>query len=162
MGCEAFAQAAADAGVDGLIMVNLPPEECAELKAALDPRQIRIVFLVAPTTTEARARMILNHASGFVYYVSLKGTTGAASLDAAAVGEKLQWLRGLTPLPLLVGFGIKDGDSARAASAHADGVIVGSALVSTMARLAANPAAIPEALTGQIAEIRQALDKPRP
>jgi len=160
MGCEAFARAAAEAGIDGLIMVNLPPEECAELRAALDPHGIRLVFLVAPTTTEARARMILDHASGFVYYVSLKGTTGAATLDPRAVGDKLQWLRGMTTLPLLVGFGIRDGASARAASEFSDGVVVGSALVSTMAALAGRPSAIPEALTNQVEQIRRALDLP--
>lgn len=158
MGCEAFARAAAAAGVDGLIMVNLPPEECGELKSALDRWGIRLIFLVAPTTTEQRARMILDHASGFVYYVSLKGTTGAASLDARAVGEKIRWLRGFTRLPLLVGFGIKDGPAARAASEFSDGVVVGSALVATMAERADDPASIPDALEAQVQEIRYAMD----
>ena len=158
MGCEAFAAAAAAAGVDGLIMVNLPPEECAELKSALDRQGLRLIFLVAPTTTEERARMILDHASGFVYYVSLKGTTGAASLDARAVGEKIRWLRGLTSLPLLVGFGIKDGSAARAASEFSDGVVVGSALVAIMAERAADPGSIPQALQRALEEIRNAMD----
>ncbi len=160
MGCENFARAAADAGVDGLIMVNLPPEEAAELKGHLDQCGIHLIFLVAPTTTEARARMIVEHASGFVYYVSLKGITGAAHMDFADVAGKLKWLRSLTGLPLLVGFGIKDGAGARAASSFADGVVVGSAVVNTMARLMNEPAAIPEALLAQVQEIRQALDGP--
>ena len=158
MGCETFAKAAAEAGVDGLIMVNLPPEECAELKSALDHFGIRLIFLVAPTTTEGRARMILDHASGFVYYVSLKGTTGSASLDPQAVGEKIRWLRGLTDLPLLVGFGIRDGRGARDASAHSDGVVVGSALVTTMAERADDPASIPDALRAQVQAIRNGMD----
>ena len=158
MGEQAFAEAAAAAGVDGLIMVNLPPEEAGPLKAALDRYGIRLIFLVAPTTTASRARLILDAASGFVYYVSLKGITGADHLDTAAVGEKLEWLRGLTALPVMVGFGIKDGASARAVAAHADGAVVGSALVRTMAACADDLAAIPERLTGQAREIRVALD----
>lgn len=165
MGCDAFAAAAAQAGVDGLIMVNLPPEEAAELKHALDLQRIRLILLIAPTTTEARARMILEHAAGFVYYVSLKGITGSDTLDAAAVGDKLSWLRGLTELPLMVGFGIKDGASARAASRYADGAVVGSALVNTVAAHGSTPERIPELLQAQAQEIRTALDdldeKPR-
>lgn len=158
MGEEPFAAAAAEAGVDGLIMVNLPPEEAGSLESALRRHDIRLIFLVAPTTTEARARMILEHASGFVYYVSLKGITGADHLDAAAVGDKLTWLRGLTTLPVMVGFGIKDGASARTVGARADGVVVGSALVRTMADGADGAQAIPERLETQAREIRRALD----
>lgn len=158
MGSAEFADAAAAAGVDGLIMVNLPPEEAAELKAALDRHGIRLIFLVAPTTTETRARLILGQAAGFVYYVSLKGITGADHLDTEAVGHKLQWLRGLTELPVMVGFGIKDGASARAVTRHADGAVVGSALVNTMADCAARPDEIPGRLEQQVRDIRDALD----
>lgn len=158
MGIDAFAQAAGEAGVDGLIMVNLPPEEADELQQALEPQGVRLIFLVAPTTTEARARRILGQATGFVYYVSLKGITGADHLNADAVGEKLQWLRGLTPLPVMVGFGIKDGPSARAVARHADGAVVGSALVSSMAACADEPERIPGRLEAQARELRQALD----
>lgn len=160
MGEARFAEAAAEAGVDGLIMVNLPPEEAGSLQAALDRQGIRLIFLVAPTTTPERARRILDAASGFVYYVSLKGITGADHLDTAAVGEKLKWLRGLTELPVMVGFGIKDGASARAVAAHADGAVVGSALVRTMAECADDPASIAGRLTDQAREIRAALDAP--
>ncbi|MEQ8860205.1 MAG: tryptophan synthase subunit alpha [Pseudomonadales bacterium] len=159
MGAEPFARAAQAAGVDGLIMVNLPPEEADDLLVALNRRRLSLIFLVAPTTTESRARMILGRASGFVYYVSLKGTTGANHLDTGAVGEKLRWLRGLTDLPVMVGFGIKDGASARAVSRHADGAVVGSALVNTMAEFAAEPERIPDRLEAQAAEIRRALDE---
>ena len=107
MGEGTFAQAAGEAGVDGLIMVNLPPEEADSLQAHLDAAAIRLIYLVAPTTTEARARLILSRASGFVYYVSLKGITGAGHLRLDEVAEKIAWLRGMTELPLLVGFGIK-------------------------------------------------------
>jgi tryptophan synthase alpha chain len=158
MGCEAFAGAAAAAGVDGLIMVNLPPEEADELQRALTAHGIRLILLVAPTTTEQRARMILARASGFVYYVSLKGITGSALLDLAEVDEKVLWLRGMTRLPVMVGFGIKDGASARAVARHADGAVVGSALVDTVADAGAAPETIPERLQAQVREIRRALD----
>jgi tryptophan synthase alpha chain len=159
MGCERFAAAAAAAGVDGLIMVNLPPEEAAELKPALERVGISLIFLVAPTTTEARARMILEHASGFVYYVSLKGITGSDNLDHASAGAKLRWLRGMTQLPVMAGFGIKDAATARSLAQDADGVVVGSALVATMAAGAADPGSIPDRLETQVHAIRAALDQ---
>lgn len=158
MGCSEFARAAGDAGVDGLIMVNLPPEEAGELRPELDRYGIRLIYLVAPTTTEARARMIVQQASGFVYYVSLKGITGADHIDAAAVGDRLTWLRSMTDLPVLVGFGIKDADAARAVARFADGVVVGSALVNTMAACAGHPEAIPERLESQVGDLRRGLD----
>lgn len=158
MGAERFARAAAEAGVDGLIMVNLPPEEAADMESALRRHDIRLIFLVAPTTTEARARLIIEHASGFIYYVSLKGITGADHLDVHAVAGKLRWLRGLTDLPVMVGFGIKDAAAAQAVARHADGAVVGSALVRTMAACAAAPDAIPARLEGQARELRSALD----
>lgn len=161
MGFAAFAEAAADAGVDGLILVNLPPEEAAELKTELAQRDIDLIFLVAPTTTTTRARMIVSQASGFVYYVSLKGITGASHLIADSVAEKVGELRAASPLPVLVGFGIKDGETARAVARHADGVVIGSALVSTMARQP-DPALRLKELTAQVASIRSALDAGSP
>lgn len=158
MGVDAFARDAAEAGVDGLIMVNLPPEEAHALQGALDTHGIRLIYLVAPTTTESRARLIVERASGFVYYVSLKGITGADHIDTAAVGEKLTWLRGLTTLPVMVGFGIKDARSAKAVARHADGAVVGSALVNTMAACADSPGDIPHRLQAQARELREALD----
>jgi tryptophan synthase alpha chain len=158
MGVEVFARAAGEAGVDGLIIVNLPPEEASELTRALDGRGIRLIFLVAPTTTETRARMIVDSAAGFIYYVSLKGITGADHLDAALVADKLRWLRGLTELPVMVGFGIKDARAARAIGRHADGVVVGSALVRAMAACAETPQQIPARLEQEARELRAALD----
>jgi tryptophan synthase alpha chain len=158
MGVERFAAAAAEAGVDGLIMVNLPPEEAGPLDAALSRHDLRLILLVAPTTTETRARLIVERASGFVYYVSLKGITGADHLDTAAVADKLRWLRRLTTLPVMVGFGIKDGPSAQAVARHADGAVVGSALVHTMAACAGRPEEIPARLEAQARDLRTALD----
>ena len=157
MGYEAFAEAAANAGVDGVIVVNLPPEEAGEFKSALDANDLDLVFLLAPTTTLERVRTIARHASGFLYYVSYKGITGAAHLDAEAVGERLRAMRrDLGDMAVLVGFGIKDGASAAAVAPHADGVVVGSVLVQTMG--STRPAEIPERLAAQVGEIRGALD----
>ena len=138
-------------------MVNLPPEEAGELKAELDQHGVDLIFLVAPTTTTARARMILSHSSGFVYYVSLKGITGASHLIADSIATKVSELRAAGSLPVLVGFGIKDGETARAVARHADGVVVGSALVDTMA-CQPDPEKRLRELTTQVAAIRSALD----
>ena len=157
MGYEPFCRAAGEAGVDGVIVVNLPPEEADDFKAALRAHDLDLVLLVAPTTTAERIRYIASEASGFLYYVSYKGITGAQHLDARAVGERLKSMRSaLGGLPVLVGFGIKDGASAAAVAPHADGVVVGSVLVSTMGM--ANGDEIPRRLSAQVRDIRTALD----
>lgn len=158
IGSEAFAHRAAEAGVDGVILVNLPPEESVELRAAFDAAGIDLVLLLAPTTTPERARLILDAASGFAYYVSLKGTTGAGHLDVDAVRTKLAELRALTDLPLAVGFGIRDGASARAVAEFADAVVVGSAIVRRMGEGAEDLATLPAALGALTKELRQAMD----
>jgi tryptophan synthase alpha chain len=157
MGERAFATAAGEAGVDGLIMVNLPPEEAEVLRPELREQGIDLIFLVAPTTTEARLKKIVSVASGFIYYVSLKGITGADHLNVAAVTDRLLEIRAATELPVQVGFGIKDGTTARALGEHAHGVVVGSALVNTMAEHT-DPQAREAALGERVAELRQALD----
>ncbi len=157
MGEKNFAQAAGAAGVDGLIMVNLPPEEAEVLRPELAAEGIDLIFLVAPTTTEERLDKIVSVASGFVYYVSLKGITGANHLDVAAVTNRVNEIRAKTELPVQVGFGIKDGPTARAVGEHADGVVVGSALVNTMAEHT-DPEARDSALGERVAALRQALD----
>lgn len=157
MGCAAFCERGAAAGVDGAIVVNMPPEEAAGFKAEAHRHGLNLVFLLSPTTTFARAAVIAAEASGFLYYVSFKGVTGAAGLDAAAVGARLTALRPHTgELPVLVGFGIRNGAAAAQVAAHADGVVVGSALVETMG--AAPRDAIVPRLTAQVREIRAALD----
>ncbi len=157
MGESRFAEAAAEAGVDGLIMVNLPPEEAQVLRPLLHSRGIDLIFLVAPTTTPERLKKIVAAASGFIYYVSLKGITGADHLDVSAVAARLNEIRAETALPVQVGFGIKDGPTARAVGEHADGVVVGSALVNTMAEHT-DPQAREAALGEQVAALRHALD----
>ncbi|MCZ6642411.1 MAG: tryptophan synthase subunit alpha [Gammaproteobacteria bacterium] len=157
MGVATFAELAEASGVDGLIMVNLPPEEAEEIAPLLKAHDIDLIYLVAPTTTEARVRFIAQRAQGFVYYVALKGTTGANHIDVESVAEHVTALKATTDLPVMVGFGIKDGPSAKAAARCADGVVVGTVLVSIMGASGATNA-IPEALTRCVKEIREALD----
>lgn len=129
MGYETFAQAAAEAGVDGVLTVDSPVETIAPLQKALQSCGIDCIFLIAPTTTEARIRSIAKSAGGFVYYVSLKGVTGAASLDIEEVSRKIAFLRQYIDIPIGVGFGISNAESARKIAAVADAVIVGSRIV---------------------------------
>ena len=159
IGYEEFSLRAAKSGVDGLIMVNLPPEEAAPLKLALTAHGIDLILLVAPTTTPNRAQRIVNTASGFVYYVSLKGVTGASHLQSEAIRAKVVAVKSMTNLPVMVGFGIKDPEMASQVAAFADGVVVGSALVDTMARLDNRVEEIPDALRIQAQSIRTALDQ---
>lgn len=130
MGYEAFAEAAAAAGVDGVLTVDIPPEESSTFVPAMTAHGIDPIFLLAPTSNRARIERITAAASGFVYYVSLKGVTGAANLSVESVREKLDAIRECTTLPVGVGFGIKDAQTAAAMSRIADAVVVGSALVS--------------------------------
>ncbi len=129
MGYERFAADAAAAGVDGLLTVDLPPEEAGELRERLRAHGLDPIFLLAPTSTEARIRRVCAAASGYLYYVSLKGVTGSAALDVDGVAARLAGIRALTELPVGVGFGIKDPPAAARVAAVADAVIVGSALV---------------------------------
>jgi tryptophan synthase alpha chain len=132
MGEERFVQSAAEVGVDGVLLVDAPPEESASLAPALREAGMDMIFLVAPTTSEARREGVGRLASGFVYYVSIKGVTGAGGLDAADVENRLDELRRHTDLPLGVGFGISNAETAGAVGRFADAVIVGSALVSRL------------------------------
>ena len=146
MGYTAFAQAAAAAGVDGVLTVDSPVETIAPLHEALKQQGIDCIFLVAPTTTEARIQTIASLASGFVYYVSLKGVTGSAQLDTEAVSRKIELLRKHIDIPIGVGFGISDAESARKIAAVADAVIVGSRIVNEIERNPGNEAAAAGAL----------------
>lgn len=158
LGYAAFAKAAAKAGIDGTIIVNLPPEEAGDLNLLLEAEGLAPVYLLSPTTTEARAQRIVNASRGFVYYVSLKGTTGAANLDLADVAQKMQRFKAESRLPIYVGFGVKDAMSASAVAALADGVVVGSALVSLIAENQQDEAARLKAVRQFIAGLRKALD----
>lgn len=132
MGYREFAGQAAASGVDGVITVDMPPVEAGDYLPALRDADIDPVFLLAPTSTEKRIQALAKVASGFVYYVSLKGVTGAATLDVGSVAEKLSEIRRFIDLPVGVGFGISDAESAAKVAACADAVVVGSVLVKKM------------------------------
>ena len=133
MGYQRFAELASDAGADGVLIVDMPPEEGTEFSALMTDYGINTIFLISPTTDVERIKKINKVASGFLYYVSLKGVTGANILDVNSVAEKLQQIRAITDLPVGVGFGIKDGKTAQAVARIADAVVVGSALVKQVA-----------------------------
>ena len=158
MGYDNFARAAGAAGADGVITVDMPPEEADEYIQALQSAQIDPVFLLAPTTTAERMAKVCKAASGFVYYVSLKGVTGAASLDVSAVADKVAQIRQYTDLPVGVGFGIKNAQDAAAVGAVADAVVVGSALVELIEQTADHPVSIMPHVEAFIAGMRRALD----
>jgi len=129
MGYEAFAQAAETAGVDGVLTVDYPPEECAGLAATLQQRGIDMIFLLSPTTPDLRFQQVAKLARGFIYYVSLKGVTGSANLDLQEVSRKIPLIQAAANLPVGVGFGIRDGETARAVTQFSDAVVIGSRIV---------------------------------
>jgi len=161
-GYQAFASAAAAAGVDGILTVDAPPEEAAPLVAALHGVAIDPIFLLAPTSGPERIERICALASGFVYYVSTKGVTGAASLDLAEIAAKLDQIRAVTRLPLGVGFGISDAERAAAVAQVADAVIVGSALVRQIEVYPDDPRAATAAMTELLGSMRTAIDAAAP
>jgi tryptophan synthase alpha chain len=132
-GLQTFAGLASAAGADGLIIVDLPPEEAPELTEHLNKHGLHLIFLTAPTTDAARLPAVLDQASGFLYYVSITGITGTASANAATVGEAIGRLREKTDLPIAVGFGIKTPEQCAEMAAVADAVVVGSAVVQKLA-----------------------------
>ena len=162
MGYATFAAAAADAGVDGVLIVDLPPEESHDLLSALRDKHLDPIFLIAPTSNRERIERICAAASGFVYYVSLKGVTGAASLDVSAVAAKLNEIRAATELPVGVGFGIRDAHSAAQVAQVADAVIVGSALVTVIAEHGAQPEVVVPRLKELLRGMRTAMDEVKP
>lgn len=156
MGQEAFTKAAKTAGVDGVITVDYPPEECKEFIGQLQANGMDSIFLLSPTTDAARVSLIVSQASGFLYYVSLKGVTGSANLDIEEVKARVAEIKQITNLPVGVGFGVKDSITAKNVAAFADAVVVGSRMVqaienSTDANLLTN-------VSDLIAELRIAID----
>jgi tryptophan synthase alpha chain len=159
MGYARFAERASASGVDAVLTVDLPPEELGDFGTALSQHHLAPIFLVAPTTTDARLETIAAVGAGYLYYVSFKGVTGADRLDLEAVSERLQHIRSRARLPLVVGFGIRDAATAAALGACADGVVIGSALVEAMAGVAqAGPDAVLERAESFLLPIRAALD----
>ena len=158
MGYPAFSSAAAAAGVDGVLTVDLPPEEVAERIAVLKQYGIDPIFLLAPTTPANRLDAVARMASGYVYYVSLKGVTGAATLDVGSVERRMIELRQHIALPIGVGFGIRNAESARAVAQVSDAIIIGSRLVQ---EVEAGEAGLAERLTTFLSGIRAAIDTVR-
>ncbi len=155
MGYKTFAEAAAQAGVDGVLMVDVPPEEAPS--AIFVAQGLDQIFLLSPTTTGQRMQLIAQHASGFVYYVSLKGVTGATSLDPEEVGARLPAIRQLCQLPVGVGFGIRDGESARRIGQFADAVVIGSRIIEAIEQAPRDR--ILDDVGQLVGTIRQAMDR---
>ena len=159
MGIEHFAAQAKAAGIDGVLTVDLPPEEAHTAAAVYAAAGIDPIFLIAPTTPASRIQIISQLASGFIYYVSLKGVTGAQNLDTKALGARLHEIRQDCALPVGVGFGIRDAATAKAVGQVADAVIIGSALVQIIAQFGADDAAqLQQKVQNFMADIRSALD----
>ncbi|MFH1598937.1 MAG: tryptophan synthase subunit alpha [Pseudomonadota bacterium] len=157
LGADAFARDAAAAGVDGVLLVDLPPEEAGPNRAAFNAAGLDLISLVAPTTTEERLARLASESQGYLYYVSFAGVTGGSQLDVTDVLKRAGDLRARAKVPVLVGFGIRDAASAAALAPAADGVVVGSALVDALAGADGpeNAAARAEAF---LAPLRRALD----
>lgn len=155
-GIERFAVDAGEAGVDGVLVVDYPPEECVTLAALLKTHSMDPIFLLAPTSTEQRIREVGRIATGYVYYVSLRGVTGAAHLDVAGVAAAMPRIRAHVKVPVGVGFGIRDGATARSVAEVADAVVIGTALVQLLEGTTRDNVASMAA--GFIADIRAAMD----
>ena len=158
MGYADFAKRASKAGVDGVLLVDLPPEESDELQTELNRYGLNQVFLLSPTTTDERLALICAKASGFLYYVSLKGVTGSNRLNVDEVSKKIAHIRSKTKLPVGVGFGIKDATTAKSVAKFSDAVIVGSALVERIAQAGNKTDQLPAEVTGYMSELRTAID----
>jgi tryptophan synthase alpha chain len=159
MGATTFADRARASGVDGVLVVDYPPEEAGEFAALLDARGLAPIFLLAPTTPDARIAAVARIARGYVYYVSLKGVTGAGHLDTAEVARKLAAIRRYVSLPVGVGFGIRDATSAQAIASHADAVVIGSRIIQEIED--GSPEEAPARAGTWLAGIRHALDTVR-
>jgi tryptophan synthase alpha chain len=157
MGAKSFAERANAAGVDGVLVVDYPPEEAAEFAKVMDAHDIATIFLLAPTTPESRIEQVARYTRGYVYYVSLKGVTGAMHLDTSDVARKLAQIRKHVSLPVGVGFGIRDAQSAKAIAAHADAVVIGSRVIQEIESGPASEAA--SRVGAWLGTIRAALDQ---
>ncbi len=134
MGLDRFAGEAKAAGVDGVLVVDYPPEESAALLKVMDACGLDTIYLLSPTSTTARIKLVAECARGYVYYVSLKGVTGAGNIDVAAVADKIAEIKTLIKIPVGVGFGIRDGETARQIAQFADAVVIGSRIVQEIER----------------------------
>lgn len=157
-GLERFARDAGEAGVDGVLLVDCPPEEAAEVRATLAARGLHQILLAAPTSDAQRAAQLLRDTGGYLYYVSFAGVTGAARLELDGVRERVAEIKRSGDTPVAVGFGVRDAESARTIAGFADAVVIGSALVQTLADAASVQQAA-ERAERFLAPIRAALDR---
>jgi tryptophan synthase alpha chain len=155
-GQGSFAREAAAAGVDGVLIVDYPPEECEDFAAQLKQHGLDLIFLLAPTSTDERIRQVARVASGYVYYVSLKGVTGAGHLDTAAVEQAVPRIRQHVKIPVGVGFGIRDTVTAKAVGRVADAVVIGTKVIQVVEDQPRDE--VLPALSAFLREIRTALD----
>jgi tryptophan synthase alpha chain len=156
MGVDRFAAAAKAAGVDGVIVVDYPPEECVEFSALMKRNDIDPIFLLAPTSTKKRIDEVARSGSGYLYYVSLRGVTGASNIDFSEITNKLPAIRAATRMPIGVGFGIRDAESARRVAQTADAVVIGSRIIQEIEAGSADSAVA--RVKAFLKPIRQALD----
>jgi tryptophan synthase alpha chain len=160
MGLERFAEAAAQSGVDGVLVVDYPPEEAETFAAALKAHGMDPIFLLAPTSTAARIAQVAEVAGGYVYYVSLAGVTGSGALNVEAVAERLPLIREKTGLPVGVGFGIRDAATAARIAGFADAVVVGSRIIEEIEKSTAETACAN--VRALVADIRRGVDEVKP
>ena len=156
MGIETFAAAAKAAGVDGVIVVDYPPEECVEFAVLMKRNDIDPIFLLAPTSTKKRIDEVARSGSGYLYYVSLRGVTGASNIDFSEITKKIPAIRAATRMPIGVGFGIRDAESARRVAQTADAVVIGSRIIQEIEAGSADTAVA--RVKAFLKPIRQALD----
>ena len=157
MGMQKFIDAAHAAGVDGAIVVDYPPEECVEFAQALQAKDMDPIFLLAPTSTEERIKQVAKVGSGFSYYVSLRGVTGAGNIDTVEVSERIASIRKHVNLPIGVGFGIRDASTAKAVASVADAIVIGSRIIQELENTPAEKAT--EAVRLFLTDIRKAIDE---
>lgn len=158
MGYQAFADAAREAGIDGVLTVDLPPEEGEQCAALLKERNIDPIFLLAPNSSDDRIKKMASIGSGYLYYVSLKGVTGAGHLDIQDVKNKLGQIKAITAMPVGIGFGVKDAQTARTVSELGDGVVIGSALISKIEQNLDKPERAQQEIIGLLSDMRRAMD----
>jgi tryptophan synthase alpha chain len=157
MGVDTFAAAAFDAGVDGVLVVDYPPEESADFAKAMQANALDPIFLLAPTSTEERIAMVSELASGYVYYVSLKGVTGSAQLDVEAVAKRIPEIHAAVGVPVGVGFGIRDAQTAAAIARFADAVVVGSRIIEEIEQSSADE--VCARVKALVADLRRGIDE---
>jgi tryptophan synthase alpha chain len=157
IGQQAYIQAAKEAGVDGTIVVDYPPEECGEFAASMRANDLDLIFLLSPTSTEERIEQVAKVGGGFSYYVSLKGVTGAANIDTAEVAERIAAIRKHVKLPIGVGFGIRDAATAKAVASVADAVVIGSRIIQELEN--SPPEQAVDAVRTFLSGIRKALNE---